>query len=231
MYLLTALSLLPLPLLTLAHPSASPLAPRTCGTVLPPSNLYQISQGPPVLRNTTSSRGPFYNPFAPAGHQTTYSFFVAEYANSDQKQDLIASFKDVPCPPASHGPYSIRFAYNGTTGASSTTGSNSAIDVFAVKGALPTETVNGVTSEVPSWENVGAQTGGLIGTFTFPASGSGAAAAAAESRVIEINSVTCSPTINLRFSIADANGNVPADDGTVTYAQDGAEGLQIQYGC
>lgn len=100
--------------------------------------------------------------------------------------------------------------------------------MFAVKGALPTETVNGVTSEVPSWENVAAQTGGLIGTFTFPASGS---AAAAESRVIEINSVTCSPTINLRFSIADANGNVPADDGTVTYAQDGAEGLQIQYGC
>ena len=96
--------------------------------------------------------------------------------------------------------------------------------MFAINGALPTETVNGVTSEVPTWENMGAQTGSLIGTFTFPASGSA-------STVVFINSVTCAPTINVRFSIADANGNTPADDGSVTYAQDGAEGLQIQYGC
>lgn len=214
-----------LPLLSLAHPTS--LTPRTCGTVLPPSNLYQISQGPAALLTNTGDRGPFYNPSAPAGQQTTYSFFVAEYANSDLKQDLIASFKDIPCAPASHGPYTIQFAYNGTTGASSTTG-NSQINVFAIDGALPTATVNGVTSEVPNWENMAAQTGSLIGTFDFPKSGTEAAGL---SSVIYINSVTCAATVNLRFSIADADGNTPADDGTVTYAQDGAEGLQIQYGC
>jgi len=228
MHLLTAatkaLNLLPfLSTLSLALPSSpSPLSPRTCGTILPPSNFYQISQGPAVLRNNTGDRGPFFNPYAPPGQQTTFSFFVAEYANSDEKQDLIASFKNVSCPPAGRGPYSIQFAFNGTSGA--TTTGNTKINVFAITGNLPTETVNGVTSEVPTWDNIAAQTGSLIGTFTFPASG-------AASTVIFINSVTCTPTINLRFSIADPNGNTPADDGTVTYAQDGAQGLQIQYGC
>lgn len=224
MHLLTtanqALSLLPLLSLALALPSS--LTPRTCGAVLPPSNFYQISQGPAVLRNNTGDRGPFFNPSAPPGQQTTFSFFVAEYANDDGKQDLVASFHDVPCPPAGRGPYAVQFAFDGTVG--DTTTGNTKIDVFAITGDLPTETVNGVTSEVPTWDNIAAQTGSLIGTFAFPASGSA-------SSVVYINSVTCTPTINLRFSIADPNGDTPADDGTVTYAQDGVMGLQIQYGC
>ena len=57
----------------------------------------------------------------------------------------------------------------------------------------------------------------------FPAS-EGAA-----SRVAYINSMMCAPTIKLRFSIANANGNMPVDDGSVMYAQDRVEGLQIQY--
>lgn len=62
------------------------------------------------------------------------------------------------------------------------------------------------------------------GTFTFPGSG-------AASTVVYINSLTCAATVNLRFIIADADGNTPVEDGTVKYAQDGTEGLQIQYGC
>ena len=96
--------------------------------------------------------------------------------------------------------------------------------MFAIEGALPVSTVDGVTSSAPTWENMGAQTGSLIGTFEFPAEG-------AASTVVVINSVTCASTINVRFSIADADGNTPADDGSVTYAQNGADGLQIQYGC
>lgn len=227
MYLLTiatkALSLLPLlSNLSLALPSSSSLISRSCGTILAPSNLYQISQGPAVLRNNTGDRGPFFNPYAPQSQQTTFSFFVAEYANSDEKQDLIASFKNVPCPPAGRGPYTVQFSFNGTLGATAT--GNTKINVFAIPGNLPTQTVSGVTSEAPTWDNIAAQTGSLVGTFTFPASGTA-------STVVYINSVTCAPTINLRFSIADPQGNTPADDGTVTYAQDGAQGLRIQYGC
>ena len=114
----------------------------------------------------------------------------------------------------SPGPYAIQFLYDGSAGATGT--GNTRIDVFAVTGDLPTETSNGVTS--------GAQTGDLIGTFTFPGSG-------AASTVVYVNSLTCTATVSLRFIIANADGNTPADDGTVTYAQDGTEGLQIQYGC
>ena len=71
---------------------------------------------------------------------------------------------------------------------------------------------------------MGAQTGTLIGTFTFPAS-------RATSTVVFINSVTCASTINVRFSIADTNGHTPTDGGSMMYTHEGAEGLQIQYGC
>ena len=90
--------------------------------------------------------------------------------------------------------------------------------MFGPNSPLPTETLNRVTSEDPTWDSISAGIGYPIRTLT--SSGSGAA-----STVMYIDSVTCALTINVRFSITDANRDTPADDGTVTYARDRAGGL------
>ena len=193
-----ALSLLPL--LALARPSED-LEERACGTLIAPTNFYQIFEGPAYARDGTVNLGS--------------TFSVAEYADPLKKQDLVVSFKNVPCPPAGRGPYEIKFAYPG----GAQTSGNTKINVFAINGDLP----QSGGSEAPSFNNLAAQTGSLIGTFTFPTNGASAS--------LYINSVVCKPTINLRFSIADPNGNTPAGVGSVSYSQNGAQGLQILYGC
>ena len=196
----TAAALSLLPLLALARPSED-LTERACGTLIAPTNFYQIFEGPTYARDGTVNLGS--------------TFSVAEYADPLKKQDLVVSFKNVPCPPAGRGPYEIKFAYPG----GAQTSGNTKINVFAINGDLP----QSGGSETPTFNNLGAQTGSLIGTFTFPADGSPAS--------LYINSVVCKPTINLRFSIADPNGNTPAGVGSVSYTQNGAQGLQILYGC
>ncbi|KAL8704781.1 MAG: hypothetical protein Q9201_002091 [Fulgogasparrea decipioides] len=193
--------------------SAPSLSPRVCGTVLSPSNFYQIYEEPQFI-NQTSGLGPFY----PSGE---FSFATLQEANNVNERDLIASFKNVPCPPQGRGPYELEF--NFIPDSRYRASGNTRIDVFAINGDLPRFTYpDGSVSEIPTWATTNEQTGSLIGTFTLPTG-----AAAQSPAVIPINSFVCKPTINLRFSITNDS---PAA-GSVNYFSGPTAGLRIRYGC
>ncbi|KAL8746256.1 MAG: hypothetical protein Q9190_001712 [Brigantiaea leucoxantha] len=200
--------------LAVPQPRSLALSPRTCGTVLSPSNYYQIYEEPDFV-NQTSGLGPF----SPNGG---YSFAVSQQANNVNERDLIASFKNVPCPPTGRGPYTIEFVI--LPGARYTvTGTNTRVDMFAINGDLPSIVFpDGSVSETPTWVTTNRQTGALIGTFTLPAT-----PPLNRAQTFIINSVTCKSTINLRFSLTN---DVPAA-GNVNYFHGTEAGLRIRYGC
>lgn len=206
-HLLPLLSHLPL------IPALPTLPPQFCGTNVPPSNFYQIYEDPQFI-NQTSGLGPFF----PSGE---FSFATSQEANNVNERDLIASFKNVPCPPVGRGPYQIEFLYVPDSRYSAS--GNTRIDIFAINADLPAITFpDGSVSEIPTWVTTGRQTGSLIGTFTLPTG-----AEAGVQRLITINSVVCRPTINLRFSITNDSPKA----GNVNYFSSTAAGLRIRFGC
>ncbi|KAL9592905.1 MAG: hypothetical protein Q9219_007713 [cf. Caloplaca sp. 3 TL-2023] len=206
-----------LPLVTLSPLVASiptnPSKPKTCGTIIPPSNFYQIYEDPEFI-NQTSGLGPFY----PSGE---FSFATSQEANNVNERDLIASFKNVPCPPGGKDPYRLEFNFvpDGRYTASGLT----RIDVFPINGDLPSIVFpDGSSSEIPTWTTTNQQTGSIIGTFVLPTG-----TAAQKASLISIKTLGCKPTINLRFSIT--NGRTSA--GSVNYFSKPPVGLRIRYGC
>ncbi|KAL9128579.1 MAG: hypothetical protein Q9217_002778 [Psora testacea] len=196
----------------LASPTPS-LSPRDdCGTVISPSNFWQIHEQEPY-RDEVNILGPF-----PPNNEL--SFHVSQDANGANEKDLIASFKNVPCPPAGRGPYAVEFLY--VLDDRYYYSGNVKIDMFAINGPLPTETTGGTTEQVPTWNNMAGLTGSLVGTFSLPV-----APDAIHSKLVNINSFTCQPEMNFRFSI---NNDSPAA-GEVGYFQANQAGLRIRYGC
>ena len=107
------------------HPGT--LEVRDCGTEIFPSGFWQIYQ-------EDGDRSTNLFPFAPNGSAD----FIVSRGNDDTYQhDLIASFDNVPCPPAGVGPYSIEFVYTNPTAAQYSFSGNTVIDMFAVDGPLP----------------------------------------------------------------------------------------------
>lgn len=187
------------------------LTPRVCGTIVPPSNYYQIYEET-TFENQTSGLGPF----APAGG---FNFAVSQQSSNVNERDLIASFKNIPC---GRGPYNIEFSFVPDS-RYRVSGSNTRVDVFAIYGDLPALTASdGSVSEFPTWRNQKGNIGPLIGTFSFPTG-----AAVRQARVFFINSVACRNTINLRLSITNDN----AGAGDITYFHGTDAGLRVRYGC
>ncbi|KAL8693628.1 MAG: hypothetical protein Q9218_001586 [Villophora microphyllina] len=78
---------LPLLALLLTVVTSAPTnSPQYCGTVVPPSNFYQIYEDPQFI-NQTSGLGPFYP-------SNEFSFATSQEANNVNERDLIASFKN-----------------------------------------------------------------------------------------------------------------------------------------
>ncbi|KAL8921167.1 MAG: hypothetical protein Q9172_004163 [Xanthocarpia lactea] len=195
--------------------TSAPATPSNqfCGTIQPPSNFYQIYEEEQFI-NQTSGLGPFF----PSGE---FSFATEQQANNVNERDLIASFKNIACPPVGRGPYNIEF--NFVPDSRYTASGNTRIDVFAINGDLPSiRFEDGEVSEYPQWGSTNRQTGSLIGTFTLPTG-----ADARKPRVFFINSVVCRPTINLRFSVTNDS---PAA-GSVNYFSGPQAGLRIRFGC
>ena len=115
--------------LTSAIPSPNPpsLEARDCGTVVPLSGFWQIFE-------EDQQRSTNLYPFAPLG---SAEFTVSRGNNHSYQHDLIASFNNVPCPPAGVGPYSIEFLYSDPAKAEYDFSGNTLIDMFAINGALP----------------------------------------------------------------------------------------------
>ncbi|CAO1605259.1 hypothetical protein XANCAGTX0491_008781 [Xanthoria calcicola] len=144
------------PLITTAPTTPSN---QVCGTIQPPSNFYQIYEEE-QFTNQTSGLGPFF----PSGE---FSFATQQDANNVNERDLIASFKNIPCPPTGRGPYNIEF--NFVPDSRYTASGNTRIDVFAINGDLPSITFpDGEVLETPTWGTTNQQTGSLVGTFTLP---------------------------------------------------------------
>ena len=97
------------------------------------------------------------------------------------------------------------------------------VDMVAINEELPSQTVDGVVTETPTWNNVVALTGGLVGTATFPETGP----PTRKDGVLLFNEAFCSGTINLKFSIAGES----AEAGEVGYKQIEKRGLQVLHGC
>ncbi|KAL9607663.1 MAG: hypothetical protein Q9167_007443 [Letrouitia subvulpina] len=194
-----------------AIPSLQTLSPRVCGTIVPPSNYYQIYEET-AFENQTSGLGPL----APDGG---FNFAVSQKSSNVNERDLIASFKNIPC---GHGPYNIEFSFVPDS-QYRVSGSNTRVDVYAIYGNLPTLTSpDGSVSEVPTWTNQKSNIGPLIGTFSFPTGEE-----VKEAMVFFINSVDCRSTINLRLSVTNDN----AGAGDITYFHGTDVGLRVRYGC
>ena len=138
-------------------------------------------------------------------HPMPFLFHVSQDANNANAEDLVVSFKNLPCPPAAHGPYSFEFNFQpGTT--YSSTGQNQ-INMFKINGDLPPK---------PTYNNIAAMTGNLMGTFELPTGSE-----AAGPKRIFINQLVCESTISLRFGITQSS----PEAGAVAYLQQDGTGL------
>ena len=155
-------------------------------------------------------------------------FYVSQDNGAINQDDLIVSFKNMPCPPTGYGPYSVEFLFAPNKTAQNTTFGQNRIDMFAVNSngsSLPgTGGRNGsnATVENPTWANMAPLMGSLVGTFALPTG-----AEANTSKLIYINQLVCRKEMNFRFSITDDGGKA----GTVFYRQSESSGLRIRYGC
>lgn len=118
-------------------------------------------------------------------------FAVSQDDGKANKLDLIASFTNVPCPPAGVGPYQIQFLYSNSARTGYDSGGNDVIDMFAITGALPVSgpfrlynlhfqlgtTIFNTrkdcwhvesTQAKKTWASLRSLTGSLIGTFHLP---------------------------------------------------------------
>ncbi|KAL9101908.1 MAG: hypothetical protein Q9163_002874 [Psora crenata] len=190
----------------LALPATSnPLSRRQgCGTAISPSNFWRLDESNPDGVNVLG-------PVTPPEGGSLFQFNVSQDATATDEQDLVASFTNVPCPPAGRGPYSLEFAFDPAN--LLTSSGNDRIDVYAINGPLPSG---------PSWNNVAPITGSQVASFSLPDD-------ATTGSLITLNSFVCAPQMNFRFSIT--NDIIAA--GEVSYSNfDSTEtGLRIRYGC
>ena len=219
MHFFTLASLLPFVHLTIAFPQPiQALTSRACeAKYLTPSDYYQIYEES-TFTNQTSGLGPFY----PDG---SFSFAVSQQANIVNERDLIASFKNVSCPPATSGPFKLEFLFlPDKTGKKYTvSGSNTRVDVFTINGELPYfSDFYGTIYEFPRWSTTNKQTGPRIGSFKFPTG-----SAVHKERTLLSLKVECKATINLRFSITNDSPKA----GDINYFHGKKAGLRIRYGC
>lgn len=188
----------------LATPTPVTLESRECGTVIAPSQAWGIRKDSPD----------YSGQFGPNPPDQYLDFQVSQGDNANFENDLIVAFRNVPCPPAGQGPYSIEFLFQPGSDTYYTY-SGKRIDMFSITGPLPAN---------PTWNNLESLRGSLIGSFSLPIPGT--PEASQEKRVF-INQLVCQPEIDLRFSIT----NDSPEAGSVNYYQRSGRGLQLRYGC
>ena len=135
-----------------------------------------------------------------------FNFHVSQGPNNTNEEDLIVSFANLPCPPASYGAYSFEFNFVPEAGYSSS--GQGQIDVHKINGNLP---------PAPTYNNIQSITGSLIGTFALPTGSD-----ANSPKLIFINQLVCEPTINLRFGISQYSSQA----GAVAYFSQNGMGLR-----
>ena len=190
--------------------SANDLVPRA--DVVGPSAAFQIYSAQPdksMSLSNTNSTGNSTRMFRPrnvAPRGIPFNFHVSQGPNNTNEQDLVVSFADLPCPPASYGAYSFEFNFVPEAQYSST--GEGQINMFKINGDIPS---------APTYNNIQPLTGSLIGTFELPTGSD-----ANMPKLIFINQLVCEPTINLRFAIASWSSQA----GAVMYLSKDGMGLR-----
>lgn len=187
-------------------------------SIIGPSAAFQISSAKPdqstnlanPLDNSGGNSTTAFGRRQLASRQAAFNFHVSQGPNNTDRQDLVISFANLPCPPASHGAYSFEFNYVPEAGYSSS--GEGQINMFKI---------NGDIGSAPTFNGIEAITGSLIGTFELPTGFD-----ANSPKLIFINQLVCEPTINLRFGLTQYSNQA----GAVVYLQRDGMGLRERDG-
>ena len=200
--------------LSVALPGRNALRARS--NINSPNAAFQIYSANPDksmnLGSTASETGTSTTTYGRrqlASRDYPFYFHVSKGPNNSDREDLIVSFRNLPCN-TSHGPYSFEFDFAPEPEYSSE--GEGQINVFKLNGELPS---------APTFSNIAAMTGSLIGTFELP-SGSDANSP----HLTFINQLVCEPTINLRFGITEYSSGA----GAVVYFVKDSMGLRERDG-
>ena len=191
---------------------------RARDDVIGPSAAFQIYKDQPDKSmnlgssnsSGNSSTAMAFRPRNLAYRGVPFSFQVSQGPNNTNEQDLVVSFANLPCPPASRGAYS--FEFNFVPDAQYSSSGKGQIDFFKINGALPNP---------PTYNTVQPITRSLIGTFELPTGSD-----ASTPKLIFINQLVCEPTINLRFAITQSSSQA----GAVAFFQRDGIGLRERSG-
>lgn len=202
------------------------LSPRSCGTKIPVSSLYNLIRpgehgGGDNPAQDTSSR---YTP-------GIYDFFVSQdrYFWDDggtlfTETDLIATYTNIPCPPAGKNPYRLEFYFQPTSdygnGYPEPGWENFRVDVWAINGALPRNSTGGLAM---TWDNMQGLTGAKVGSLNMPT-----ATREIEQIIPVTKTLSCKKELSFRLSMTDDGGR---KKGFIRYPMGAGNGLRIRYGC
>lgn len=139
-----------------------------------------------------------------------FVFTVSQGAGGVNQTELVVTFNNLHCPPASYGPYS--FEFNFVPEAAYNSFGNNQINMFRLPAQLPAH---------PTYNNIQPIKGSLIGTFELPTG-----TASNEPKLIFINQLVCVNSINLLFEIAQTS----SEAGSVIYINKDGMGLRERSG-
>ena len=202
--------------LSTALPNTNILHARN-GGVVGPSAAFQVYSADPdkVMSvgpsNSTGNSTSTMRPRKLFFRGVPFNFHVSQGPDNTDVEDLVVSFAGLPCPPADHGAYS--FEFNFMPEAQYTSSGEGQINVHKINGDV----------SAPTYNNIQAITGSLIGTFELPPANSPDANIP---KLIFINQLVCEPTINLLFGLSEYS----SQEGAVAYFQQDGMGLRERSG-